>query len=222
VARSGRPVVATVVPACRRAAGVNLPFTATTPYVNTIPTRSSRLSGQPGHGAPYQEPGPLECHGHGSPGQQNAGGYRRPYFDFAPPPLCMKWPSIIFCGPHRGRRRDVVYFQGHAAPGMYAALTRRAHSQREAAELPPELKSGGGLSSYPHPWLMPDFWDSDRLDGAGSDSGDLPCPLIRYLEDRGLKKSASGNVWAFMGDGEMDERSRLAPLLWHLARSSTI
>jgi pyruvate dehydrogenase E1 component len=76
-----------------------------------------------------------------------------------------------------------------------------------------ELKPGGGLSSYPHPWLMPDFWEFPTVSmGLGPIQAIYHARFIRYLEDRGLKKSATGNVWAFLGDGEMDEPESLGSI----------
>ena len=76
-----------------------------------------------------------------------------------------------------------------------------------------ELKPGGGLSSYPHPWLMPDFWEFPTVSmGLGPIQAIYHARFIRYLENRGLKKSTDGKVWAFMGDGEMDEPESLGSI----------
>src|SRR5260370_1989540 len=73
-----------------------------------------------------------------------------------------------------------------------------------------ELKAGGCLSSYPHPWLMPDFWEFPTVSmGLGPIQAIYQARFIRYLENRGLKKATGGRVWAFMGDGEMDEPESL-------------
>jgi len=123
--------------------------------------------------------------------------------------------------------RDIVYFQGHAAPGMYSRAYLEGRLSKEKLEnFRRELKPGGGLSSYPHPWLMPDFWEFPTVSmGLGPIQSIYHARFIRYLENRGLKESRNGKVWAFMGDGEMDEpeslgsitlasRERLDNLIW--------
>ncbi len=108
---------------------------------------------------------------------------------------------------------DLVYFQPHSAPGVYARAflegrldeARLAHYRRETA--------GGGLSSYCHPWLMPDFWQFPTGSmGLGPITAIYQARFLRYLEDRGLAQTKGRKVWAFVGDGEMDEPESLAGL----------
>jgi pyruvate dehydrogenase E1 component len=110
--------------------------------------------------------------------------------------------------------RDIVYFQGHAAPGMYSRAYLEGRLSKEKLEnFRRELKPGGGLSSYPHPWLMPDFWEFPTVSmGLGPIQSIYHARFIRYLENRGLKESRNGRVWAFMGDGEMDEPESLGSI----------
>src|ERR1700719_4251826 len=110
--------------------------------------------------------------------------------------------------------RDVVYFQGHAAPGMYARAYLEGRIPRQKLEnFRRELKPGGGLSSYPHPWLMPDFWEFPTVSmGLGPIQAIYQARFIRYLENRGLQLSNDGKVWAFLGDGEMDEPESLGSI----------
>ena len=110
--------------------------------------------------------------------------------------------------------RDLVYFQGHAAPGMYARAYLEGRIPKEKLQnFRRELKAGGGLSSYPHPWLMPDFWEFPTVSmGLGPIQAIYQARFIRYLENRGLKKSTGGRVWAFLGDGEMDEPESLGSI----------
>ena len=84
--------------------------------------------------------------------------------------------------------------------------------------------SGEGLSSYPHPWLMPDFWQfPDGVDGPRADYGDLPGALSsKYLHDRGIADTAPRKVWAFSATAKWMSRNRSAPSLWPAGRSSTI
>ena len=121
----------------------------------------------------------------------------------------------FFRGPGDGDGGDQVYFQGHAAPGIYARaflegrLTEEHldHFRREA--LTPEL----GLSSYPHPRLMPDFWQFPTVSmGLGPISAVYQARFNRYLTARGLADTSGSRVWAFLGDGEMDEPESLAAL----------
>ena len=107
--------------------------------------------------------------------------------------------------------RDIVYFQGHAAPGIYARAYLEGRIPKQKLEnFRREMKPGGGLSSYPHPWLMPDFWEFPTVSmGLGPIQAIYHARFIKYLENRGLKTSTGGKVWAFMGDGEMDEPESL-------------
>src|SRR3979490_3437384 len=110
--------------------------------------------------------------------------------------------------------RDIVYFQGHAAPGIYARAYLEGRIPKEKLEnFRRELKAGGGLSSYPHPWLMPEFWEFPTVSmGLGPIQAIYQARFIKYLENRGLKPSTGGKVWAFLGDGEMDEPESLGSI----------
>src|SRR5690349_19614373 len=110
--------------------------------------------------------------------------------------------------------RDVVYFQGHAAPGIYSrAYLEGRISKEKLQNFRRELKPGGGLSSYPHPWLMPDFWEFPTVSmGLGPIMSIYQARFNRYLEDRNLKKPSTSKVWAFLGDGETDEPESLGAI----------
>ena len=117
----------------------------------------------------------------------------------------------------RGRQdgdRDVVFYQGHAAPGIYSrAFLEGRLTEKQLENFRRELKPGGGLSSYPHPWLMPDFWEYPTVSmGLGPIMAIYQARFIRYLEDRGLKKPSDAKVWAFLGDGETDEPESLGAI----------
>ena len=101
---------------------------------------------------------------------------------------------------------DLVFFQGHSAPGIYArAYVEWRISKDELHRFRQEI-GGGGLSSYPHPWLMPDFWQFPTVSmGLGPIMAIYQARFMKYLHHRGLLDTEGRKVWAFMGDGEMDE-----------------
>ena len=109
---------------------------------------------------------------------------------------------------------DLVYFQGHASPGIYArAFVEGRLSEANLSNFRRELAVGGGLSSYPHPWLMPSFWQFPTVSmGLAPIMGIYQARFNRYLEDRGLKPKDDNKVWVFMGDGESDEHESLGAL----------
>jgi pyruvate dehydrogenase E1 component len=200
----------------RRAAGVNLPFTATTPYVNTISARQQPSF--PGSQAMERRIkslvrwNALAMVVRANKMQEGIGGHISTYASAA------TLYEVAFNHFLRAKTedgdRDIVYFQGHAAPGMYARAYLEGRIPKEKLEnFRRELKPGGGLSSYPHPWLMPDFWEFPTVSmGLGPIQAIYHARFNRYLENRGLKKSSSGRVWAFMGDGEMDEPESLGSI----------
>jgi pyruvate dehydrogenase E1 component len=102
---------------------------------------------------------------------------------------------------------DIVYFQGHAAPGLYArAYLEGRISEKQLNGFRRELSFPDGLSSYPHPWLMPDFWEFPTVSmGLSPLMAIYQARFSKYLKNRGLKDSGPRKVWAFLGDGEMDE-----------------
>ncbi|MFN7941810.1 MAG: pyruvate dehydrogenase (acetyl-transferring), homodimeric type [Thermoanaerobaculia bacterium] len=109
---------------------------------------------------------------------------------------------------------DLVYFQGHASPGIYSrAFLEGRLSSAQLENFRRELAPGGGLASYPHPWLMPDFWEFPTVSmGLGPISAIYQARFMKYLENRGLAKTAHRKVWAFLGDGETDEPESLGSL----------
>jgi pyruvate dehydrogenase E1 component len=109
---------------------------------------------------------------------------------------------------------DCVYFQGHASPGVYARafLEGRLTAER-LANFRHELRDHPGLSSYPHPWLMPDFWKFPTVSmGIAPINAIYQARFMRYLENRGLIAKTPRKVWAFLGDGEMDEPESMGSL----------
>lgn len=120
----------------------------------------------------------------------------------------------FFRGADHPEGMDLVYFQGHASPGMYSrAYLEGRLNETNLTNFRRELEPGGGLSSYPHPWLMPDFWQFPTVSmGLGPIMSIYNARFLRYLENRGLAKTEGRRVWAFLGDGECDEPETLGAL----------
>jgi pyruvate dehydrogenase E1 component len=200
----------------RRSAGVNLPFSATTPYQNTIPSRLQ---------APF--PGSQEMERRikslvrwnalamvvrANRDEEGIGGHISTYASAATL-YEVAFNHFLRAVTPEGDR-DIVYFQGHAAPGIYArAFLEGRIPVQKLENFRRELKPGGGLTSYPHAWLMPDFWEYATVSmGLGPLQAIYHARFIKYLENRGLKKPGSGKVWAFLGDGETDEPESLGSI----------
>ena len=109
---------------------------------------------------------------------------------------------------------DMIYFQGHSSPGMYSrAFVEGRLTEENLVKFRRELPRGTGLSSYPHPWLMPDFWQFPTVSmGLGPICSIYHARFLRYLEHRGLLDTSKSRVWAFLGDGEIDEPESLGPI----------
>ncbi len=119
----------------------------------------------------------------------------------------------FFRGKDDPSGNDQIFFQGHAAPGIYArAFLEGRITEKQMENFRRETAEGGGLSSYPHPWLMPGFWEYPTVSmGLGPILAIYQARYNRYLEDRGLAKR-TGRVWAFLGDGETDEPEALGAI----------
>ncbi len=129
--------------------------------------------------------------------------------------------------PSEDHGGDLVYFQGHSSPGNYARAYLEGRLSAEQLDgFRQEVSSPGGLSSYPHPWLMPEFWQFPTVSlGIGAITSIYQARFMKYLQARGLAETAGRKVWAFLGDGEMDEpesmgatalagREQLDNLIW--------
>jgi pyruvate dehydrogenase E1 component len=121
----------------------------------------------------------------------------------------------FFRGQDHAGGGDQIFFQGHASPGMYSrAFLEGRFSEHQLDGFRQELShSGGGLSSYPHPRLMPDFWQFPTVSmGIGPINAIYQARYNRYLQNRGFKDTSDQNVWAFLGDGEIDEVDTLGAI----------
>lgn len=120
----------------------------------------------------------------------------------------------FFRGAGEGQSADMVFFQGHASPGIYArAFLERRLDERHLQNFRQELAEGGGLSSYPHPYLMPGFWQFPTVSmGLGPILSIYQARFNRYLQARGLVQGPEPKVWCFVGDGESDEPETLGSL----------
>jgi pyruvate dehydrogenase E1 component len=193
-----------------------VPFTANTPYVNTIPVSQQPIL--PGDQEIERKIkslirwNALAMVVRANRVEHNIGGHISTYGSVAT--LFEVGFDHFFRGRNEDFEGDTVYFQGHAAPGVYArAFVEGRLSAEKLENFRRELKPGGGLSSYPHPWLMPDFWEFPTVSmGLSPIMAIYQARFNRYLEDRGLKSATDAKVWAFLGDGETDEPEALGAI----------
>lgn len=196
--------------------GAKLPVTSQTPYVNTIP--ASRQPEYPGNGAIERRiKSVVRWNAMAMVVEANAasdgiGGHISTFASAAT--LYEVGFQHFFRGPDHPAGADLVYFQGHASPGIYArAYLEGRFSTQQVHNFRRELAEGGGLSSYPHPWLMPEFWQFPTVSmGLGPLLAAYQARFLRYLDDRGLREETGRRVWAFLGDGEFDEPEALAAI----------
>ncbi|KAA3627735.1 MAG: hypothetical protein DWQ09_11245 [Proteobacteria bacterium] len=119
----------------------------------------------------------------------------------------------FFRAPNAEQAGDLVFIQGHSAPGIYARAYLEGRIDETQLERFRQEVAGGGLSSYPHPWLMPDFWQFSTVSmGLGPLTAIYQARFMKYLEHRGIIEASNHKVWAFMGDGEMDEPESLGAI----------
>ena len=198
-----------------RRSGINLPFSATTEYINTIPV---------GKEVPCPGDNELEhrIRSHvrwnalamvlrANKGESNLGGHIASFASAAT--LYDVGYNHFWHAPTEDHGGDLVYFQGHSAPGVYARAFMLGRLSAEQMDSFRQEVSGQGLSSYPHPWLMPDFWQFPTVSmGLGPMQAIYQARFMKYLQDRGFARTEGRKVWAFMGDGEMDEPESLGAI----------
>ena len=188
--------------------GAQLPYAITTPYRNTIPTsKEARMPGDLFMERAIRslirwnamamvvranlKDGSLG--GHISTFQSSATLYDIGF-------------NYFFRGSVEGQPGDLVYIQGHSAPGIYARSYLEGHLTEAQLDKFRQEVDGDGLSSYPHPWLMPDYWQFPTVSmGLGPLQAIYQAHTMKYLKARGLADPGSRKVWCFVGDGEMDE-----------------
>ncbi len=198
-----------------RRSGSNLPYKATTAYVNTIPSHlQQKHPGNPDMErriralirwnavmtvlrANTKSPG---VGGHIASFQSAATLYDVGFNHF-------------FRGANKDFGGDLVYFQGHSSPGIYARAFLEGRINEDQLNNFRMETNGGGLSSYPHPWLMPEFWQFPTVSmGLGPIMGIYQARYLKYLHDRGIADTSDRKVWVFCGDGEMDEPESLGAI----------
>ncbi len=198
-----------------RRSGSNLPYNATTAYLNTIPTHlQAKLPGDPEMErrvralvrwnaimtvlrANEKAPG---VGGHIASFQSAATLYDTGF-------------NYFFRAPNEKFGGDCVYFQGHSSPGVYARAFLEGRISEEQMDNFRQETGGKGLPSYPHPWLMPDFWQFPTVSmGLGPLAGIYQARFLKYMHDRGIADTSDRKVWVFCGDGEMDEPESLGAI----------
>ncbi len=198
-----------------RRSGAYLPYNATTAYLNTIP-----LHLQAKHPGDVPLEGRIKglirwnavaCVMRANEKAPGVGGHIASYQSAAT--LYEVGFNHFFRGPDAPGGGDLVFFQGHSSPGIYArAFLEGRITEEQFANFRQET-GGNGLSSYPHPWLMPDFWQFPTVSmGLGPIQAIYQARFLKYLHDRGILDTSGRKVWCFLGDGETDEPETLGAI----------
>jgi len=198
-----------------RTSGAYLPYSPYTPYVNTIPAHMEERS--PGD-VTLEERIRSLCRwnamvmvARANKNDDELGGHIASFASVGT--LFGTGQQHFWNAPHEGHGGDLVYFQGHSSPGIYArGLLEGRFTEEQLLNFRREV-DGKGVSSYPHPWLMPDYWQFPTVSmGLGPIQAIYMARYLRYLEARGLAQTANRKVWVFCGDGEMDEPESLGAI----------
>src|SRR5579863_157992 len=201
--------------------GVQVPLRWNTPYINTIPPEEELA--YPGDRAIERRIkslvrwNALAMVVRANKYDANIGGHLATYASLAT--LLEVGYNHFFRGSYKGANGetlpgDLVYFQGHASPGVYSrAFVEGRLNEKHLENFRHELREEPGLSSYPHPWLMPDFWTFPTVSmGLAPINAIYQARFMRYLENRNLIPKTDRKVWAFLGDGETDEPESLGAI----------
>jgi len=202
-----------------RRSGAHIPFSANTAYVNTIPTQLEARS--PGN-AEFEErirsyvrwnamAMVVRANRHNPPDGGDLGGHIASFASLAT--MIGAGMNHFWHAPSADHGGDLVYFQGHVAPGIYGrAFVEGRLSEAQLERFRQEV-DGQGLSSYPHPKLMPDFWQFPTVSmGLGPLMAIYQARFLKYLHARGIADTSKRKVWVFCGDGEMDEPESLGAI----------
>ncbi|HQR24582.1 MAG TPA: pyruvate dehydrogenase (acetyl-transferring), homodimeric type, partial [Steroidobacteraceae bacterium] len=198
-----------------RRSGAHLPFTPNTAYVNTISAGQEKE--YPGDRAlerrikAYIRWNAMAMVVQANRQSSEYGGHIASYASAAT--LYEVGFNHFWRAPGDAHPGDMVFIQGHSSPGIYARAFLEGRLTEDQLRRFREEVGGGGLSSYPHPWLMPDFWQFPTVSmGLGPMMAIYQARFTRYLEHRGIVPATDSKVWAFLGDGEMDEPESLGAL----------
>ncbi len=198
-----------------RRSGAYLPYSANTAYVNTIPPQQQKRF--PGDRALERRIRSfIRWNAMAMVVQANRlstelGGHIASFASVAT--LFDVGFNHFFRASNSDQKGDLIFFQGHSAPGIYARAFLEGRITEEQLYNFRQEVDGNGLSSYPHPWLMPGFWQFPTVSmGLGPIMAIYQARFMRYLQDRGIQHMGDRKVWAFLGDGEMDEPESLGAL----------
>jgi pyruvate dehydrogenase E1 component len=198
-----------------RTSGVTLPYSPHTPYVNTIPAHMEERS--PGDPAleerirSYCRWNAMVMVARANKNDDELGGHIASFASVGT--LFGVGQNHFWNSPHEGHGGDLVYFQGHSSPGIYArGLLEGRFTEEQLLNFRREV-DGKGVSSYPHPWLMPDYWQFPTVSmGLGPIQAIYMARYLKYLQARGHAQTENRKVWVFCGDGEMDEPESLGAI----------
>ncbi len=198
-----------------RRSGASIPYSPNTAYINTIPPHLEERS--PGDAAleerirSYCRWNAMVMVARANKNDDELGGHIASFASVGT--MFGVGQNHFWHAPHAGHGGDLVYFQGHSSPGVYArALLEGRMTQEQLLNFRREV-DGKGVSSYPHPWLMPDFWQYPTVSmGLGPIQAIYMARYLKYLQARGLAETANRKVWVFCGDGEMDEPESLGAI----------
>ncbi len=191
-----------------RLSGAYIPFSANTPYLNTIPTHLEERS--PGDFEleerirSYCRWNAMVMVARANRDDDELGGHIASFASVAN--MFGIGQQHFWRAPHEGHGGDLVYFQGHSSPGIYArGLLEGRFTEEQLLNFRRDV-DGRGVSSYPHPWLMPEYWQFPTVSmGLGPIQAIYMARFLKYLHARGLAQTANRKIWVFCGDGEMDE-----------------
>jgi len=195
--------------------GANLPFTNNTAYLNTIPTHlEQRTPGNPeleNRIRSFIRWNAMAMVVRANKESSELGGHIASFASAAT--LYDIGFNHFFHAPTPEHGGDLIFMQGHSAPGAYGRAYLEGRLDEKQLDKFRQEVDGGGLSSYPHPWLMPDFWQFPTVSmGLGPIMSIYQARFMKYLQDRGIAKTQNRKVWAFCGDGEMDEPESLGAI----------